>query len=283
MKDSFAYSLLKYTHSQVLDETFNVGILFFFPSLKRFEFLYPEKLERIKNLYPNFSEKLLKLYLKGFKEQAAKLSNELVFEYEFKGLISEYFLPLDATFLHFSEPKQVIYDGNVKKYSQLYYNQYLSNYHIDRPFFQRKDEKFIIKSLQKQLNNHTNPIIKERFKIENDTISMKYTSLKVNGYWLNGSKHYLKALSFDLKKPIEIDYKANVINSKLSLLSKELDKFNYRIDILVTPPQENNLNKDFQKAIKILNYFDKNLIGIYDDIPNYVNFATKSLENSFSH
>jgi len=281
MSKHFLYSLLKYTHSQVLEETFNVGILFFCPDTKEVRFLYPEKLDRVRKLYPNFSENLLKEYLKGFKSQALRISREIKFEEDFNILINDYFLPIDATFLSFSKPKKVILDKNIDEYIKLYYHKYFSVYDVNASTTQKIDEKFIIKNFKSQIENLKNDKIKDRIKIREDIIKMQYTDLKTDGYWLNGNRHYLKALSFDLKKPIEIDNKVNIINSKLNLLSKELTEFNYCIDILVAKPQENSLNKDFQKAMKILESSDKKIVAVYDSVSEYASFTAKCIEQSF--
>jgi hypothetical protein len=72
MTNIFKYSLLKYNHSQVLNEELVLGILFYFPHKNQFDFIYPPKLTRIKKIYFNFSESLIKVKINFKKSPSIK-------------------------------------------------------------------------------------------------------------------------------------------------------------------------------------------------------------------
>ena len=76
MNTPFTYTILRYIHSQVLGEVFNVGILFSFLSQGKLVFKYPESLTRLKGLYRRFSESQIKAYQQGFARKAAELNAE---------------------------------------------------------------------------------------------------------------------------------------------------------------------------------------------------------------
>jgi len=152
----FQYSLLRYRHSYLLGEEFNVGILFCFPEESRVEFLYPHYLQRISRLYEDFSTKTLRNYLKAFNKQAEKLSgkfaesSDLFTDTGLKNLIEEYFLTEDSTALYFAEIKKGTYGESIQQILDYYYDQYLSVYDKARPR-KHKDEQYILNKVEKGL------------------------------------------------------------------------------------------------------------------------------------
>ena len=65
MKDFFyTYSVLKYKHSALLDESINVGLIIYFYSTKSFVFKFSKNLSRIKSIYDNVPDRVIKHYLK---------------------------------------------------------------------------------------------------------------------------------------------------------------------------------------------------------------------------
>ena len=110
MNTIFKYAVLRYVHSQVLEESVNIGILVFFPEQGQVIFKTSEqRLNALAHLYPDFSTSHIQAYLDGFIKRAAVVTKEFntttkqAIEGNLKRFIQTEFLPEDATVLQFSK------------------------------------------------------------------------------------------------------------------------------------------------------------------------------------
>lgn len=132
MNSIFKYSLLQYTHSQVLGEVFNVGILLFFSTKHKAVFKYSlERMSRLKYIYPDFDIKQINLYLKGFEAHAKKISRDVYHDFnkdiveDTQAYIRQHFLQEDATTLQFSKVhSSVLYSEDIDKVVDNLLNDY---------------------------------------------------------------------------------------------------------------------------------------------------------------
>ena len=120
----FYYSLLRYTYSQVLGEVLNVGILFIIPKEQKLLFQYPKSFKRISLLYSNEFEKGIEKYCKEF--ETIKCNRNALFN-NVENLISELYLPFDASSLQFDKPKPVLCEPTNEMIEQ-YFNEYFRFY-----------------------------------------------------------------------------------------------------------------------------------------------------------
>jgi len=253
-KGTFTYSLIKYTHSRLLNESIVVGLIFYFPAENKIILKAPEKFNRLKSLYSDFNDNVLRSYLKVFKKIEKDCNNYLLdFEIEnFELFLHENFLRKDYSTIEFGIPNKVVvyntFDNIVRDYTTLY----LSEYNIEtNPLpIKRHNEEYILKTI-KNVFNKKSVDIKKYFK-ENVHVGTLNTSLKFDYAWQNGSLNLIKGISFDLTESNRINEKAILYFGNLSLLNKEATDNNYRFDLLVTRPQDKLLFNAYDNALKIL-------------------------------
>ena len=117
MTGKFQYSILKYRHSYIAGEVFNIGILFLFNNGK-IEFHHPNKLSRIATLFHKSPISFLKNTLSAFRIKAKYVSKEInkgeLFKSDLAQIISNYFLSESAGSLFFSDIKNGIYFNEEK-------------------------------------------------------------------------------------------------------------------------------------------------------------------------
>ncbi len=258
MNTPFAYTILRYVHSQVLGEVFNVGILFSFPNQQELVFKYPESLARLKGMYRRFSESQIKAYQRGFARKAAELNAEWrnsspsAFAKNILEITPQDFLVEDATALQFSETKQGFLSGDqvehiVNQYFQLYFGEY-SEWKETR---RKHDEAYLNKKLLHALRNANHQVCPPRF-VRDVVIASVQTSLKFDFQWQNGTTNLIKSVGFDLSDESSINDKSILLHGKLNFLGEKAEKENLRYDLLVSTPQKKNLLKAFDNALKIL-------------------------------
>ena len=99
MTGGFTYYILRYVHSQFLDERVNVGILFYFPHNGDVRFMYPSDFSRMKSLYEDFVEEQLINNIEAI-ENRVKAKGKIIGD----GFGIEKILRPDSTVLQFSKP-----------------------------------------------------------------------------------------------------------------------------------------------------------------------------------
>ena len=266
MKTEFKYSVLKYKHSQFLGEELNVGLLFFFPTLKEVDFLYPSSLQRISKLYRDFSVYTLKKYLKSFdivSSELTKIWNEqstffnVPDDEKLAKIISENFLVNDSTTLRFSDIKSGKYD-NIKELKSYYYNKIFSHYDYAKPV-KHKDEQYIKKKINSLIREYSLP---ENVFRKNIVLHSNYFDIEFDLGWVNGTTNLITPISFDLSNEDYIVNKAHRWHGKLETLSEVRDLDKYRFDLFVSRPKDNSLTDKYRKAIELLhrNPAPKNII-----------------------
>lgn len=249
MNKPFHYSILRYRHSYLLQEEVNVGLLFFFDTEKRVEFLYPKSLQRISALYHDFSVTLIKKYFRTFQRAAKQVQKEFsndnvaLFDSNLKSYINNYFLPDDASALYFTDLKTGNYN-NIQETLTYYFDQFLSEYEPPKKKDQ-KDERFILRKFSNivdKLPEQKKDIIQKKVELTTDLLSEIFEYA-----WKNGTTNLVTPVGFDLQHPEFIKNKACEWQGKLNTLADAARKKNYKFDIIVTHP---NNNKDLLKAYK---------------------------------
>jgi Protein of unknown function (DUF3037) len=107
MTNRFTYSILKYSHSLVLGESLNVGVLFSFEQGPSLHFVAGNA-QRAKAVYPSFDINIYNAITKGIKRKLTNNEDVSLFheqkKYSFKEYINSVLLPEDSTSPQFSEP-----------------------------------------------------------------------------------------------------------------------------------------------------------------------------------
>jgi hypothetical protein len=254
LTNTISYSLLKYTHSKLLGEELNVGILFVFPEQNQVEFIYPHSISRIKKAYPNVSVDLIKSYLSSFKKKAEQLGKHLdQYVFNYNELITDQFLITDGSSLQFTPFNYALTIGDIEKTKNYYYNLYLSYY--ESPVSQliaRKTDKFIVSEVKKLILNKR-PNIEKLLLTDKYIISNKKVSFRPDLRWQNGTLNLIKGVSFDFKEEEDITDKALLVQNQLNYLGEEIQKNNARVDLLLSKPSNPQFQDAYHYALSILN------------------------------
>ncbi len=280
MNPTVAYSLLKYTHSKLIGEELNVGILFVFPEIKRVEFLFPQSISRIKKTYPNASVELIKSYLASFRKKAPKLNKHIEkYIFGFDELISEQFLVPDGSSLQFSKFSHALQIGDIENTKKIYYDLYLGHYdspHHNEPH--RKNDKVIVNQCKK-LIIHKRPEVEKALHIDKQPIKIGKISFKFDLRWQNGTSNLIKGVSFDFKDEDDITDRALLIQNQLNYLEKEIIKSNARVDLLLSKPQNLKFIDAYEYAKSILKDSIANKEIIEEEgIESYADKVVKEIE-----
>lgn len=246
------YYLLRYVHSEVLEEVLNVGILFVLHQEKQVVFKYPQRLNRLKNLYNGFSTSLIKTYLQSFEKKAKDLSRQDVgdlFPFEAG---PEDFLVRDSSSLRFSEAKHVHFSQTnawwlVDEYFRLYFSDYLKDASAKAG---RHDDAYLLRQVEQQLKVKNLGVL-NRIK-HNVIISSAATKLKFDLQWQNGTTNLVKTIGLDLKSEGAIKDKSLLIYGKLDFLKKKAIVDHLRYDLIVSRPKERKLFRAYEQALDII-------------------------------
>lgn len=249
MNKFILYSILQYKHSLKLGEILNVGILFYFPEDKQFEFSYGDA-TRLKAIYPDFNISLFNSYIKNIKlriKGAVDLFSGYPLGNDFINYIHNHILAQDAAGLVFGVPNNVI---NVFKDKETTVNEFskllLPGINIEKPEKKKHNEEYLVRKFRGYFKNEKI----DDYLTKNETITTKHFTHKFDYLFQNQSdKRYIKPFSFDLKEEASIQYKSAAFYGILSDLYEYRDSKNYSFDFLIAKPQDTSLNRAYQNAL----------------------------------
>jgi hypothetical protein len=273
MNKSIIYSILQYKHSLALGEILNVGILFYFPEEKQFEFALGDA-SRLKAIYPNFSSSLFNAYIKNIKiniKNAIDLFSGYPLSDDFIQFIHSRILPADAAGLVFSEPNQAINvfkDRNtaVTEFSKLL----LPGIDIEKPEKIRHSEEY----LERKFRGYLLDANVEKHLKKDEILNTKHFIYKFDYSWKSKEgKNFIKPLSFDLQEESAIQNKAATYYGFITDLNDYFkEDQSQRFDLLIAKPQNKDLTRSFENALDFIYSAkgNKNLI-LEDEIESYTN------------
>lgn len=258
MNNYLTYSILQYKHSLSLGEVLNVGILFYFPEDKKFEFAIGDA-TRLKAVYPNFDNSLFNAYLKTIKDKLKASINQsainLFSDYpsvsDFGDFIHRNILAVDAAGLVFSTPAQVknVFSNRelaVKEYSKLL----LPGVNTVKPVIVKHNESYLISQFEGYLSKDKKEIVSKLNK--NVVLETKHFKHKFDFSWQSSTQNYIKPLSFDLTDENSIMNKAFQYYGHLADLNSYFKSDIYSFDLLIAKPQDSSLKRSYENALDIL-------------------------------
>lgn len=252
MNKYIIYSILQYKHSLSLGEILNVGILFYFPEEKHFEFSYGDA-TRLRAVYPDFNPSLFTAYIKKIQEnidQAINLFVDYPLNNDFTNFIHKNILAVDAAGLVFSEPNQAINvfedrETAVNEFAKLF----LPGIDVEKPTRKRRNEEYLVREFRSYLKNDK---IEERLN-KDVVIKTNRFEHKFEYSWQEKlNKFYIKPLSFDLLEESSINTKAATFFGYLSDLGEYTDFKKTRFDLLIAKPQNKSLSNAYQNALDFI-------------------------------
>ena len=291
----YTYCLLQYRHSQLLEEVLNVGLLAYFPNIRKLIFIYPHNLKRITDVYPDVQEKTIRAYLKSFSLRVKELNQspeafaQVELDTSFVQFTSRQLLPPDSSALQFSRPRRGLADSEeadllVKRLYQLY----LSFYETDPTISTRTDDvqlatryKKMIRDIERELGKPLSKELASRMHFDYDLIPNESEIYSFDAAWQNGTFNLVKSVSFDISRADVIQNKALRYYGQSIRLENIAAQRNLRFDLLIAKPKKPELFKYFDSAVHLLSgspnvqlvfeeqlkdYSEKTVAAINDDV-----------------
>lgn len=286
-KATYTYCLLKYNHSQFLNELLNVGILVYFNDTRKIYFEYPEKLFRLRLAYLDIPEKTIKSHLRVTREKIELLNKDIFNQFpesiDFSKLIDSEILLRDSTCLEFGALKTGLkYIDNEHDIVNNLYNQFFLYFDSNTVDYNKIDEAFLLNKYKSLLRTFDKSVLDKNNK--NIFFDFKInpsdkTEFKFDIAWQNTSLNLVKPISFDVKKPTSIQNKSYRFYGEFIDLELFASEKNYKFDLLISKPSSKDLFKYYDNAIKLLSK-PKNVEIILDEnIEEYSKKTAKSVLN----
>lgn len=270
----YTYCLLKYKHSPFLEESLNIGVLIYFYDSKRFVFKYSKTLNRVKSIYENVPEKTIKEYTR----QIDRILNHYqdspgnIFplnNHSLKHFLSHSVLPNDATVLQFSNYTTDCLRG--------FEEEFIVSVLLDKLFIEdikstnyKPQEPKIIKHLFKELNNKGFSSQANANRYRKDwNITTNTGNFNFDFAWKNGVWNLVKPVGFDLKTQEGIINKARTNLGEFTDLEGEINKEEFKCNLIVGRPTDKRLFSTYEKALNILQKSPNTDIIEENDLPKY--------------
>jgi len=278
MNKVFKYSLLQYVHSELLGERINVGLLVFFPFAENSTvFIYPDNLKRLKSVYPDLQDKKVTTYLATIKSNLKPVSEYRLYpsdfniNTDFSRFIDNEILKIDDSAFQFSKLyESLLYTNDVSAIIESLYNEYF-NYYQTKERAKNITDSIISSKLFERLDKVRDKITRNPV-IESDAFSYTF-----DAHWKNGTDNYVKSVSLDTSAN-SIHQKSTSLIGNLFLLNDIKGTENNRYDIIIAPPADKNLFKDYANARKNIEKAPvKKQVFEYGEIEKYTENALEYL------
>ena len=261
----FAYSVLKFRTSYVLDERVNIGLLFRFENAgtreegvfsditDKYFFVYPSALSRVTKFFSeSVKAKDIKKLLSGFSKKIDEVNRTG----NFRGVSLEEFiqrelLVKDANSYFFSEVKYGVYDSRnaiLEYYAKDYFKFF-------KPKLKKgRDDNAVRKLFWDAVKNKSSEGFEDRLSLFKSDVVLENGIVKTEfDYgWQNGTFNYVKPLNFDLVDEGNISNKAFKWYGELTHLKDVVAQNNGKIDLLISRPSKKALFKFYDRALNVL-------------------------------
>ncbi|GBF21185.1 MULTISPECIES: DUF3037 domain-containing protein [Arenibacter] len=276
--NKYTYTLLRYRHSSLLDESLNIGLLVYFHKSKEFVFEYSKNLGRIKSIYFSVAEKTIKQYLKQISLRAKRFSNLnddiLRFEIEnsFDDFIEEYILSENGSSLLFSKS----FENNQYENSDEYILNYLNDLFLFELTGHSDNKEYLLgKKFYDTISHHPNvrekgtsnkPNFYKDYTVQNKSSGVEYNFKYA---WLNGTTNLVKPLNFDLKQAKSLEKKGYENFGIFSNLKIEHTEEDFEYHLIIGKPTHKELFRTYDNSIKLLDDLPKVKVFEEDELNKY--------------
>ncbi len=251
-KIPFQYSVLRYRHDPITQESLNFGVLIFAPLARYIGVRVNTRYRRLSEAFTSFSPDLYKLVINSIESKVRKLQGE----WEKKDLFST--LPLSI-----EEVRSIVFFNDETSFGwgsigeghaldldlqldQLFYRLVLQ--YADRQQPESRDDAQVWRSFTPALASHNLLTLLQPAKIVTATYSETFPNA-----WKNDRWHPLTPLSFDLVEQDSIYEKAQrwIGRTKVLQQSEQLGTINF----LVGAPRRTSLKYAYEGALHDLAIF----------------------------
>lgn len=283
MQGRFQYSILYYQPSQLVEERFAVGLLFFFPDEQEVSFLAPGNLAKLKYFLRDSDIAFLRKHLSRFDAKAKKITHSWNERFKpalitsFEDIINFDFLIPDSSALFFSKPKAGVVPQSAQQlkdyYYQLYFKRYIGKEEQSRITEPAIENKF--STLIKRKISSPDKVIRHGIELKG-----KFFAEHFNFGWQNGKFNLVTPVSFDLSQKENIKKKSQQWVGILANLEEVATTQDYNFDLIIARPSDRSLFAAYENALAILEEYGQ-LTRVFEQeqLEQYVDEIKSSAKN----
>lgn len=281
MNNSITYSILQYRYSPILNESLNIGVLFYFPDENRKLHFFHTDHSRVKSVYKDIDTRFFYALLKLItaKTENVEINKKASSIENFDNFLDHFILKKDDTVFQFSEPYKV---WNVYQNIDSAIHNYV--------------EILLPKTKKEKKNSNINPnyAIKEiKYKLSKEIpsnkldkidfdflISFQNFKMKADFCWKGRKNNIVKILNFDLANRASIQKKAAEYFGYLNYLEDYLYKNNSKIHLILLKPHKEdliNVYKDSKALLGSVNSSSKEIVLIEEKADSYIDFVKSNI------
>ena len=296
MKNYFSYCFIRYSHSVMLEEAINVGMVFLFPEQRRVVTKFPKKFKGLDCLYAGFDEPMVKQYFDLIQSKLEqfdgtdrsftdKFALSSVRDYIYNNIIVD-----DESSIQISEIKSaVLYSQNIDKISEEIFISYFNHYKsfelplevathkiMEQEISAEESMASQFEKLLVQRNVNVDKLFERQVHFKSELTD---TEVIFDYAWNSDrTENFFKALNLNLNSKKRIQDRALALNGGVHVLDMENAlPNNSKLNFVVAPPQP-RLERYFDSAIRILEKSSSNTRVILEkDLPQYTEEVAQSL------
>lgn len=278
MSNSIIYSILQYRYSPVLDESLNIGVLFYFPNEKKKLYFYHTDNSRVKSAYSDIDTRLFNALLRLIKTKTEdyEINKKVSMVDDFDDFIDNNILKRDDSIFQFSKLFKVwnvFHDTNtaINNYLRILLPQPKKNKRINNEYYIVKN----IKTKLKELPHHK--LDKINF---GQSIWFNDFKIKSDFCWKGEKTNFVIILNLDLANETSIQKKVSEYFGYLNYVKEYLYNNNSDIHLLLVKPKRNDLEAVYKKSRNFLssvNSSPNEFVFIEENADNYVDFLIKNI------
>lgn len=244
----YSFTVLRYVHDITTGEFINIGVAIFSKEHRVTAIKCRKNYGRLYKAFHGVNKNHLRIMTRDIERQFEKvaysLSSELQFEeYTNVKSIAYKVLPEDDSSLQWSPIGTGITATPIATLDKLFQRMVMR--YEEQPSKERHSEVDIWRNFRRDLDAR-----QVNIKLEEKTISSLYDDVSFQYTWKNGVIHCFEPVSFDLASADGIREKAHKWVGRLTGIQSSREPF--KVYLLVGRPQENDLERAYEKALGIL-------------------------------
>ncbi|MQC27096.1 MAG: DUF3037 domain-containing protein [Chloroflexi bacterium] len=255
----YQYSIIRYHHDATTHEFLNIGVALYSPKFKYFRAQVTSKYQRITNTFYNAKGRDYRKYVDKIARRFDSLSQQLeekqtrLFETTPDNIedLLRTFIRKDSSF-RYSVPASGIAPDNPDSLDQTFeqlFSDYVDRYVVTDERESRTELEVWRSAFRPEIEKVSPEVL---VKLEPVRIKTKIESLEYDYSYLNGNRHIIEPLSFDLTNPSNIQRKAHTTLGKNVMLSSSNEVSH--LYLLLGKPQNkpNDVLESYEKAKRIV-------------------------------
>jgi len=251
MKKSYSYSVIKYVHDPVADETLNVGVLVYSVESRFIEAKFEHNFERYSQTFANFDSQRYRQVLRNFEAAIEELREELAAGDLFRQL------PRDAmsvavriwpdAYLSFrAGPALMGLTANLVAVVAELFNRFVESQYASSRQVRRSDDEVWSIYRRKLIGTVVQRALKEK-TFATDALTITFPYCLKNERW-----HVLQPISFDYARVSSIAETAAKWLGETTVLADNNEVSSAKLYLLLGAPTDKRYSEAYARAKRIL-------------------------------